>query len=1097
MLLVYLVLCSVGLYYKFHGKQLPPVANGKDFYQQDKEYKIALNFYNANKYDSAIFYYSKAGAKYFSNHNWEKYIQSIIKVADCYRLAGNFEKAEKIIDSAELQFHKYQKFNNKLLSEIFEIKGLIFIKKGEFLESIEYIEKTIQIRNKLYGENDTTLRSLYNDLGVNYFYLGDYTRSLKFYVEALKSAEIYAKKSTSDIAMYHQNIGIVYAIMGDYEKALKELKINLEINRQFLKTDDPAFARIYLNLGKLYYDYTDLKQAMNYQNLAENILRKNFSTNNYELGIVYVNKGNIYNATTDYDKALDYYNKALDVFKSSLPPGHAYFLLVNSNIGQILMQKNNYDEALTYLLKSISANKQSSDDIRIYRNIAKCNQKLNKQDVAESFFILAINKSLELPGGGINIEVAKSYLDYAKYLIDKKKYEKSIDFLNKATNIYILKFGKHNRDVSDCYTRIGIIYHDLKKYGNAIKYFQKAICALATNFNNTNVLSNPNLRDLQPDYYLLNALIYKSNSLLDLYLENSQNIKILNASNSTSDLAINLTEKIRQSYLTEDSKYLINRDQKNTITNGLLTSLLLYDKTHDKKYLQQAFIYSEKSKYAILLSSMKDMEAKQMGGIPPELLRKESKIKHSQAVYEKYLFEENSAENRNKEKIKLWQGKLFELNHQYDSLMSEIEERYPRYYRLKYDTKVASASEIQKKLSFKEAVVSYVLTDSLLFTFAITHNNIIARQIVLPSNFEYLLNGLRESLTNYDALYFSKKDYNYFISCSRTLYKILLEPVSPLIKNKSLKIIPDDKLGYLPFEILLAKDPGKGRMDFKTLPYLLKEHEISYAYSATLEQSELMNQSVKNSQVLSFAPVYNDKNTLKVKQFYHLTPLPSSEDEVSGVKNILGGKIFSGKNATEGNFKQYADDYGILHFAMHTQIEDSNPMYSKLIFYPRQDSAEDGTLQTYELFNMKLRAQLAVLSACNTGSGKLSSGEGIMSMARGFIYAGVPSIVMTLWSVDDKASSDLVVDFYRYLSQGKNKDQALRLAKLNYLKNADPLKSHPYYWAGYVDIGNTKPLVTTPDYMTIIRFWLVLISLTLLLSWGIWIAINRKIKKAA
>jgi CHAT domain-containing protein len=140
-------------------------------------------------------------------------------------------------------------------------------------------------------------------------------------------------------------------------------------------------------------------------------------------------------------------------------------------------------------------------------------------------------------------------------------------------------------------------------------------------------------------------------------------------------------------------------------------------------------------------------------------------------------------------------------------------------------------------------------------------------------------------------------------------------------------------------------------------------------------------------------------------------------------------------------------------------VDDQNPMYSNLAFGKDQSVKEDGYLNTFELFNMKLNARMAVLSACNTGVGALQKGEGIMSLARGFYYAGCPDVVMTLWPVEDKMSSDLVTDFYHQLSEGKSKAEALRFAKLNFLKSADPLRAHPYFWAGYVNIGDNSPLV--------------------------------------
>jgi CHAT domain-containing protein len=189
-----------------------------------------------------------------------------------------------------------------------------------------------------------------------------------------------------------------------------------------------------------------------------------------------------------------------------------------------------------------------------------------------------------------------------------------------------------------------------------------------------------------------------------------------------------------------------------------------------------------------------------------------------------------------------------------------------------------------------------------------------------------------------------------------------------------------------------------------------------------------------------------------------LTKLQWAEREVKGISEIIAGNTYYHDKATEEIFKKKAPKAGIIHLATHAIINDKNPMYSKLVMSKDKNSGEDGFLNTYELYNMNLSADLVVLSACNTGCGKLIRGEGIMSLARGFMYAGCPSIVMSLWPVDDQSTSLLMKYFYNGLDDGLSKDKALRNAKLEYLKRADAVKSNPFYWAGFVPIGNTKPI---------------------------------------
>jgi CHAT domain-containing protein len=143
---------------------------------------------------------------------------------------------------------------------------------------------------------------------------------------------------------------------------------------------------------------------------------------------------------------------------------------------------------------------------------------------------------------------------------------------------------------------------------------------------------------------------------------------------------------------------------------------------------------------------------------------------------------------------------------------------------------------------------------------------------------------------------------------------------------------------------------------------------------------------------------------------------------------------------------------------MHTLLNDNAPMHSTLIFSQRKDGNEDGLLKTYEVYGVPLKAKMVVLSSCNTGTGLLSSGEGILSMARGFIYSGSQSVIMSMWEVEDKSGTEIVKMFYKNLKHGYSKSGALRKARISFLKNADQLHSHPYFWSTLVVYGDNSAL---------------------------------------
>jgi CHAT domain-containing protein len=223
----------------------------------------------------------------------------------------------------------------------------------------------------------------------------------------------------------------------------------------------------------------------------------------------------------------------------------------------------------------------------------------------------------------------------------------------------------------------------------------------------------------------------------------------------------------------------------------------------------------------------------------------------------------------------------------------------------------------------------------------------------------------------------------------------------------------------------------------------------------------------------------DNTNAAQIRQFNenseYFFPLVGTIKEVQSINETVPSRVFINEKATEANFKKYASDYNVLHLAMHTILRDDNPLYSMLAFtnVDTGDTIEDNKLYAYEIYNMKLNAQMAVLSSCNSGFGKMQKGEGMMSLARGFIYAGCPSIIMTLWQVADKSSSELMTSFYKYLKRGKSKQEAMRLAKIDYLEEADDLTSNPYFWSGFVVLGDGSPIYQKSGF----AYWMIVITI--------------------
>ena len=319
-----------------------------------------------------------------------------------------------------------------------------------------------------------------------------------------------------------------------------------------------------------------------------------------------------------------------------------------------------------------------------------------------------------------------------------------------------------------------------------------------------------------------------------------------------------------------------------------------------------------------------------------------------------------------------------------------------------------------------------------------------------------------------------------------TLYRYLVTPVADAVADaRKLIIVPDGSLHYLPFDLLSA--------DGQRANYLIHTHTLHYGYSASLLQQAIdERRGYPTEAVLAMAPFTGGvAGNVRSQGFNRLR---DSQAEVESV----GGSIYTEGRATKRRFLRVAGSYNVLHLATHATVNDEDPSQSFIAFYPQQrDSVANYRLYTHELYNMRLDSvKLVILSACEAGNGQLVRGEGVMSLARAFAYAGCPNTVTTLWKADDRSSARLTARLHHYLKQGWEKDEALRQAKLDYLNDPDvhPAQKTPYYWANFVFIGDPAPIYENH------RWWWWAVGLLVVVLVGgllLWRREQRRVKQTA
>jgi len=832
-------------------------------------------------------------------------------------------------------------------------------------------------------------------------------------------------------------------------------------------------------------------EALYHLTKAEDILN-DVDPGSIYLASIYNNKGNIYDGSNDVFKTKEYYEYALDFLMRNGYQSTEYFTKVFSNYIALLFEIGETEQAEEEL-KVINFSKLTFDsfsEFRIYITYATTYSKVGKYELAKTYFDRArdilFNEQID--------EVIGSTMTYYYNVIDfhvlYEEYTKAALLCQEAL-VYVESLDQSATKNQTLYRgeiayRIASLQYMQGNFGIALDNVNQCIDNQNEFFTKIEFTKERSYVRNVASSTLPHLYILKSRVLFAQYEISGDQNKLEESLDSYRN-SINVLNSQKLSMKNEDSKIFATSTIIEVYNEAIHVGNLLYEITGKMEFLDMAFEFTESSKSFALFSEIKNLEAMEFSDLPAEVKEKEEELMGMIQGYENLLYKEQLLPDSDSSKITFYKDKLFHLKADYDDLMQEIEINYARYFEFKYNPHFVTLEELQDKLPYRDAIIEYVLSDTMLITYVIDKKNInvITREIGPEFSEECL-----EYYHLLDKQNFSngvKENYRRFVELGRKFYSILVEPCLQYTDRKNLTIIPDGAITYLPFEGFLTEEADKSYINYLTLPYLIREYSVGYSQSATLMFSERLKSKSTDNKVLAFAPFYhspmlgNDdttfiRQTMENSEF--LLPLGGIIKEVQSIKELVPAKVFLNENATEAKFKELAPDYNVLHLAMHTIMRDDNPLNSWLAFTTAEsndpaDTIEDNRLYAYEIYNLPLNADMAVLSSCSSGFGKMHRGEGMMSLARGFYYAGCPSVVMTLWQVSDKSSSELMTDFYKYLKKGKSKQEAMRLAKIDYLDSSDDLTSNPYFWSGFVVLGDSSPIYKKSG----MAYWISILAL--------------------
>lgn len=1047
-------------------------------------YLKADKFYEQNKYQDGIDVLDDALLIFVQLKNIPGQVKSQNLKAECMANLGQCDKAVELIENSLTLCNANLKADHpELAATHYFLSRAYGGCARKFDEALAAMQKSMRLKRKLYGAESLEISYDYNFLG----YLFDNNKAQRDSAFAYlnRSLAIRRKNLPADhieIANTLYNLARVYEGESELSKALDLHQQSYTIRRSKFAEDNPTISNSLSAIGNVYQKFGNNNRALEYYLRALVIRKKTLGDEHTNVAASYYNIGNLYNSMFDYHSAIQYYQQGNRILEKNLGAGNDVLTTYLAATGKAYGMLGEKDEAVEYIQKSRAlAEKNLAKDhpflAIVYSFAGDYYSEINDVKAQSEFYTKAISIFQKAYGPG-SVREADVLVKMGNVSGKNDQYTKALTFYNRALSIFNSKMGKENPKSATVRQAIGDIYADERQYAEALRSYQRAFQAISTGLkDSTDLYSNPKPDELENKSLALKIAISKARTLHAFAASDKNNIAVLEQSLSTWQFAVELIDQVNADYNNENAKLELEKESRKTYMMAMRAAHQLYTLTQNQMYLDMAFTISEKSKSIMLSENIRDHRAKTLAGVPDSLIDEENNIKIVLNYFKTGLYQ--AKKNNAPAKVQAFEKNIFETQQKYDRLKAKLEKEFPTYYDLKYNTDTHDIKTLQNLLADKStAVVEFFVGDSSIYIFSITKNSARLEKRKNDNTFAKLIGDYEKSLTEFGFILNSRKEADALYTRSAyLLYDFLLKPFLDQESTiQKLIILPDDVLAQLNFGTLITKDPGNENPDYKTVEYLTKKYQVSYAYSAAFIKNERLRLSQSTDGFAGFAPSYSDNPFGDMDTIMHPLAylvmrngnlaLPGAEEEVKSISAFMNGKSWLNTEASETNFKKYAGKYSILHLAMHSLLNNENPEYSELLFSPEADQTNDGFLKVSEIYNLNLNADLVVLSACSSGYGKIQTGEGPISISRAFSYAGSPSVVMSLWKVPDDVTRRIMTYFYEGLVDKKDKAEALRLAQLKFLNETqDPLYHHPYFWAGFVCMGDTRPIPSSPNFM--------------------------------
>jgi CHAT domain-containing protein/Tfp pilus assembly protein PilF len=898
---------------------------------------------------------------------------------------------------------------------------------------------------------------------VQLYQQGQYQEALPIAKRCLAIVEKALGAEHPNVAASLNILALLYESLGDYARAEFMFKRVLEIYEKAYAQEHPHVVTGLNNLAELYIAFGDYLKAEPLYKRALGIHEKTYGLEHPKVATSLNNLGLLYYSLGDYSKAEPLFKRALAIWEKTLGPDHPDVATSLNNVGVVYVELGEYRKAERLHKHALTIDEKAygrdhRNVARDLNNLAELYRELGAHQKAEPFYKRALTIH-EKTYGLEHPKVATSLNNLGLLYYSLGDYSKAEPLFKRALAIWEKTLGPDHPDVALSRNNLGYFYLADGSFHNAFKIFKKQD---APNGLGAFYLARGKNRKAAVEFqralneaqkYELKEFIIGDHIGLGLSYEGMRDftrakrhfkkaIHFIEAQWQTLGLSARkafLGGKVRASFSRLDAY------------EGMVRVII---KEKKPGYKEESFLYVERVKSRTLLEMLATKGVSGVGKNSREVLAKDRRFQQKKTVLRKRLsILTNLGDKAPKGEIENVEQKLSKTYQDYERFINDIKLGDSEVASL-ITVKATPVEKIQSLLGPSTTILEYFVTKDKIYTWLITKDHIsvhelnlgkkrllaMVNQLLLPniSNLSRkpepvitLSTGEpRSTETDKQQRVENRKR---FLEATRDFCQFIFEPIADGLHTEGLIIVPHGVLHKVPFAAL---NDGK--------KFLIDKYALSVVPSSAVLEYVAKKRKKNMGRFLAFA---NPKT--------EYVPLEFTETEVTNISGLFSNKqIYSRNEATESKIKELSNSPDIIHFACHGEFNDKQPMQSGLLL--SRDEKNDGYLQVHEIFELDLRnTNLVVLSACETALSKIYGGDDLVGLSRGFIYAGTPSLLATLWEVEDHSTAILMEEFYKnWQKKGMSKPKALQQAQVS-LKSM-PQYRHPYFWAPFVMIGDWR-----------------------------------------